>query len=109
MTDTKIMLPESEIPTHFYNIVPDLPTPLQPPLHPGTREPIGPEMLTPIFPMGLIAQEVSQDPNIEIPDEVDLVRGHLTDELVHVLDAVLAGHQFLVRGPARHTLPHAVQ
>jgi tryptophan synthase beta chain len=75
MTDTKIMLPESEIPTHFYNIVPDLPTPLQPPLHPGTREPIGPEMLTPIFPMGLIAQEVSQDPNIEIPDEVrDLYR-----------------------------------
>ena len=42
-------------------------------------------------------------------DEVDLVRGHLTDELVHVLDAVLAGHQFLVRGHARHTLPHAVQ
>ena len=70
MTDTKIMLPESEIPTHFYNIVPDLPTPLQPPLHPGTREPIGPEMLTPIFPLELIAQEMSQAPTIEIPDEV---------------------------------------
>ena len=70
MTDTKIMLPESEIPTHFYNIVPDLPTPLQPPLHPGTREPIGPEMLTPIFPLELIAQEMSQSPTIEIPDEV---------------------------------------
>lgn len=70
MRDTKITLPESEIPTHFYNIVPDLPTPLPPPLHPGTREPIGPDALAPIFPMGLIAQEVSQEPTIEIPDEV---------------------------------------
>ncbi len=70
MTDTKITLPESEIPTHFYNIAPDLPTPLAPPLHPVTREPIGPELLAPIFPMGLIAQEVSQEPMIEIPGEV---------------------------------------
>jgi tryptophan synthase beta chain len=70
MTDTKITLPESDIPTHFYNIVSDLPTPLPPPLHPGTREPIGPDMLAPIFPMELIAQEVSQSPTIEIPDEV---------------------------------------
>lgn len=70
MTDTKITLPESEIPTHFYNIAPDLPSPLPPPLHPGTREPIGPEMLAPIFPMSLIAQEVSLEPMVEIPDEV---------------------------------------
>ncbi len=70
MTDTKITLPESAIPTHFYNIAPDLPTPLPPPLNPGTRQPIGPEALAPIFPMGLIAQEVSQEPMIEIPDEV---------------------------------------
>jgi tryptophan synthase beta chain len=70
VTDTKITLPESEIPTHFYNIAPDLPTPLPPPLHPGTREPIGPEALAPIFPMGLIAQEVSQERWIEIPGEV---------------------------------------
>ncbi len=70
MTDTKITLPESEIPTHFYNIAPDLPTPLPPPLHPGTREPIGPDALAPIFPMGLILQEVSEEPTIEIPDEV---------------------------------------
>ncbi len=70
MTDTKITLPESEIPTHFYNIAPDLPTPLAPPLHPGTKQPIGPEMLAPIFPMGLIQQEVSQEPMIEIPTEV---------------------------------------
>jgi len=70
MTDTKITLPESEIPTHFYNIAPDLPTPMSPPLHPGTKEPIGPEALAPIFPMGLIRQEVSLEPWIEIPDEV---------------------------------------
>jgi tryptophan synthase beta chain len=70
MTDTKITLPESAIPTHFYNIVPDLPTPLAPPLHPGTREPIGPEMLAPIFPMGLIQQEMTQEPMVEIPTEV---------------------------------------
>jgi tryptophan synthase beta chain len=70
MTDTKITLPESEIPTHFYNIQPDLPTPLPPPLHPVTKEPIGPELLAPIFPMSLIMQEMSQERLIEIPDEV---------------------------------------
>ena len=70
MTPTKITLPESEIPTHFYNIVPDLPSPAPPPLHPGTREPIGPDLLAPIFPMSLIEQEVSQTPEIEIPGEV---------------------------------------
>ena len=70
VTDTKITLPESEIPTHFYNIAADLPTPMPPPLHPATREPIGPDALAPIFPMGLIAQEVSQERWIEIPDQV---------------------------------------
>ena len=70
MTDTKITLPESAIPTHFYNIAADLPTPLPPPLHPGTREPIGPDALAPIFPMGLIEQEVSTERWVEIPGEV---------------------------------------
>ncbi|MDM7997793.1 MAG: TrpB-like pyridoxal phosphate-dependent enzyme [Acidobacteriota bacterium] len=70
MTDTKITLPESEIPTHFYNIQADLPTPLPPPLHPGTKEPLTPEMLAPIFPMGLIMQEASVERFIEIPEEV---------------------------------------
>ena len=70
MTDTKITLPESDIPTHFYNIAPDLPTPLPPALHPATREPVGPDDLAPIFPMALIMQEVSQEPMIAIPDEV---------------------------------------
>lgn len=70
MTDTKITLPESEIPTHFYNIAADLPTPLSPPLHPGTREPIGPQALQAIFPMELIAQEASLERTIEIPEYV---------------------------------------
>jgi tryptophan synthase beta chain len=70
MTDIKITLSESDIPTHYYNIQPDLPTPLPPPLHPVTREPIGPELLAPIFPLGLIKQEVSQEPMVEIPDQV---------------------------------------
>ncbi len=70
MTDTKITLPESDIPTHFYNIAADLPTRLAPPLHPGTREPLGPEALAPLFPSGLIAQEMATDRWIEIPDQV---------------------------------------
>ena len=70
MPDTKITLPEKEIPTHWYNINADLPKPLDPPLHPGTRQPAGPDDLAPIFPMGLIMQEVSAERWIEIPDEV---------------------------------------
>lgn len=66
----KIMLTENEMPRAWYNIQADLPEPLDPPLHPGTLKPIGPEDLAPIFPMALIAQEVSQDRWIEIPDEV---------------------------------------
>ncbi len=67
---TKILLDESEIPTHWYNIVPDLPEPPAPVLHPGTGQPIGPADLAPLFPMALIMQEVSREPSIEIPDEV---------------------------------------
>ena len=68
--DTKILLAESEIPTHWVNLMPDLPGAPAPPLSPDTLEPAGPDDLTPIFPMGLIAQEVSAEPEIEIPDEV---------------------------------------
>ncbi|HIE22472.1 MAG TPA: TrpB-like pyridoxal-phosphate dependent enzyme, partial [Acidimicrobiia bacterium] len=67
---TKITLPESEIPTHWYNIVADLPSPPPPVLHPGTHEPIGPDDLAPLFPMDLILQEVSQDRFVEIPEEI---------------------------------------
>ena len=67
---TKILLDESEMPTKWYNIVPDLPAPPPPPLHPGTHEPAGPEDLAPLFPMALILQEVSTDSYIDIPEEV---------------------------------------
>jgi tryptophan synthase beta chain len=67
---TKIVLDESEIPTHWYNVVADLPTPPPPPLHPGTHEPIGPDALAPLFPMALIEQEVSAERYIEIPEAV---------------------------------------
>ncbi len=67
---TKILLDESEMPTRWYNIIPDLPAPPPPPLHPGTREPVGPDDLAPLFPMALIAQEVTTDSYVDIPEEV---------------------------------------
>src|SRR3954452_22909542 len=67
---TKYTLPESEIPTHWVNLLPDLPGEPLPPLNPGTMQPAGPDDLTPIFPMGVIQQEVSMDPEVEIPDQV---------------------------------------
>ena len=67
---TKYLLPESEIPTHWVNLLPDLPGDPLPPLNPGTMQPAGPDDLTPIFPMGLIQQEVSMDAEVEIPDAV---------------------------------------
>jgi tryptophan synthase beta chain len=67
---TKYVLSERDLPTKWYNIQADLKTPLAPPLHPGTGQPIGPQDLAPLFPMELIKQEVSQERWIEIPDEV---------------------------------------
>jgi tryptophan synthase beta chain len=70
MDQTKIFLNEGELPRQWYNIQADLPKPLPPVIHPGTKQPIGPDDLAPLFPMGLIAQEVSQERYIDIPDEV---------------------------------------
>lgn len=67
---TKYVLDESEMPSAWYNIVPDLPRPLPPVLHPGTQQPVGPDDLAPLFPMALIMQEVSTERYIEIPDPV---------------------------------------
>lgn len=67
---TKFILDESEMPTAWYNIVPDLPAPPPPPLHPGTGQPVGPDDLAPLFPQALIMQEVSGDRYIDIPGEV---------------------------------------
>ena len=66
----KTILSEDSIPENFYNIGADLVESLSPVLHPGTKEPVGPDDLSPLFPMELIGQEVSQDRYITIPDEV---------------------------------------
>jgi tryptophan synthase beta chain len=66
----KFLLREEDIPTHWINLLPDLPGEPLPPLNPRTMEPAGPDDLTPIFPLGLIAQEVSPEPQIEIPEAV---------------------------------------
>ena len=63
-------LPQTAFRSAWYNILPDLPKPLAPRLHPGTLKPIGPDDLAPLFPMGLIMQEVSTEREIEIPEEV---------------------------------------
>ncbi|HWD02782.1 MAG TPA: TrpB-like pyridoxal phosphate-dependent enzyme [Amycolatopsis sp.] len=67
---TKYILDEADLPTRWYNIVPDLPEPPPPPLHPGTREPVGPADLAPLFPQALIAQEVTGERYVDIPEEV---------------------------------------
>ena len=72
---TKIFLDEDQMPRQWYNILPDLPTPLDPPLHPGTHKPLVPGDLTPIFPMELIMQEMSDKKMIDIPEDVrDVLR-----------------------------------
>ncbi|MFQ6675564.1 MAG: TrpB-like pyridoxal phosphate-dependent enzyme [Fidelibacterota bacterium] len=70
MNATKIVLDEKEIPRRWYNLAADLSQLPPPPLHPGTGNPIGPEDLAPLFPMGLIAQEVSRERFIDIPEDV---------------------------------------
>src|SRR5215216_3158264 len=67
---TKFLLTEDRIPTHWVNLLPDLPGDPLPPLSPATMEPAGPDDLTPIFPMEIIGQEVSMDPELEVPEAV---------------------------------------
>jgi tryptophan synthase beta chain len=66
----KFQLDEAKLPTTWYNLAADLPVPVPPPLHPGTLQPLGPDDLAPLFPMALIAQEVSTERDIEIPGPV---------------------------------------
>src|SRR5690554_6564847 len=68
--EVKFLLPERDIPTHWVNLLPDLPGDPAPPLHPGTMEPVGPDDLAALFPMALIGQEVSPEPLVEIPEPV---------------------------------------
>jgi tryptophan synthase beta chain len=72
---TRFILPDDKLPTAWFNLLPRLPEPLDPPLHPATKEPVGPDDLAPLFPMALIAQEMSADPWIDVPGEVlDILR-----------------------------------
>jgi tryptophan synthase beta chain len=70
MESTKFLLDERSLPESWYNLVPDLPFQLEPPLNPATREPVGPEAFAPIFPEKIIRQEVTEDPYVPIPEEV---------------------------------------
>ena len=70
MESTKYLLPESQIPTHWYNVVADLPAPPAPVLHPGTKQPVTPADMLPLFPPGLLEQEMSAERWIKIPDEI---------------------------------------
>jgi tryptophan synthase beta chain len=72
---TRWTLPPDAVPTAWFNVVPRMATPPGPPLHPVTREPVGPDDLAPLFPMALIGQEVSTEPWVDIPGEVlDILR-----------------------------------
>jgi tryptophan synthase beta chain len=71
MSETiKYLLDEKRIPTSWYNLAADLPTPPPAVLHPGTLKPVGPDDLAPLFPMALILQEVSTEREVEIPRPV---------------------------------------
>ncbi len=70
METTKFLLDEKSLPESWYNLVPDLPFGLDPPLNPATREPVGPEAFAPIFPQEIIRQEVTDKPFVPIPEEV---------------------------------------
>src|SRR5947209_10057849 len=68
-------LPPERLPDAWFNVLPHLPAPLDPPLHPATREPVGPDDLAPLFPMALIGQEVTTEPWVDVPGEVlDVLR-----------------------------------
>lgn len=83
MTINRWTLPADRVPEAWFNVVPHLPAPLQPPLHPGTREPVGPDDLAPLFPMALIGQEVTAEPWVDVPGEVlDVLRGWRPTPLV---------------------------
>ena len=70
MRTKKILLSEKEMPTQWYNIQADMPGEMLPPLHPGTKQPLGPDDLAPLFPLELIKQEMSKERYIDIPEEV---------------------------------------
>jgi len=75
VTAARWNLPSERVPDAWFNVIPHLRSPLDPPLHPGTHEPVGPDDLAPLFPVALIAQEVAADPWIDVPGQVlDVLR-----------------------------------
>ncbi|HOL49166.1 MAG TPA: TrpB-like pyridoxal phosphate-dependent enzyme [bacterium] len=70
MDERKILLSEKEMPVAWYNVLPDLPEQLPPPLDPRTGKPVDPSVLAAIFPVSLLQQEMSVEPWIEIPEEI---------------------------------------
>ena len=110
---TKYLLDEDAIPSHWYNIQADLPSPAPPVLHPGTLQPVGPDDLAPLFPMALIGQEVSQEREIEIPLPVrEAYRAWRPTPLYRArrLEKMLRGrraHLLQVRGREPHGEPQA--
>ncbi len=92
MTGPRWILPPDRVPEAWFNVAPHLLEPLQPPLHPATRQPVGPDDLAPLFPMALIGQEVSTEPWVDVPGEVlDVLRLWRPTPLVraHRLEAAL--------------------
>ncbi|MFC1913074.1 TrpB-like pyridoxal phosphate-dependent enzyme [Chloroflexota bacterium] len=83
MEKAMYFLEQKDMPTQWYNIQPDLPEPLPPYLHPGTKQPLGPADLAPLFPMELIKQEVSQERYIDIPEEVQAVYNTWRPTVLH--------------------------
>ena len=98
---TRFILPDDQLPTAWFNLLPRLPMPLDPPLHPGTREPVGPDDLAPLFPMALIGQEMSRRAVDRHPR-----RGARHPQAV-APDAAGAGRA--ARGRAGHAGPHLLQ
>ena len=85
MSDSiKYLLEENKAPKFWYNINADLPSPPPPPLHPGTKQPAGPDDFAPLFPMSLIMQEVSTEREIEIPEPVREVYKQSRLSLIHI-------------------------
>ena len=92
---------KQNLPTTWFNVVPHLDSPLEPPLHPATRQPLGPDDLAPLFPMALIAQEVTGEPYVDIPGEVlDVLRLWRPTPLVRATRS---------RSCPRHAGPHLLQ
>lgn len=113
---TRYVLPEEAIPTSWYNLAADLPNPLPPVLHPGTHQPIGPQDLAPLFPMAVIAQEVSTERYIPIPEEVlaiyrlwrptPLYRAHRLEQALELPEKVRIFYKYEGVSPAGSHKPN---